>query len=183
MVVLALHTGLRIGELRALRWDDVDLVSGKLHVRRSVYRADSIGPPKSGQAREVPLNSVALRVLRGHRHLRGPLVFCRADGAFLGETEPYEPLAGFCRRAGLRTVAFHTLRHTFAPHLVMRGKPMNTVQELLGHATIEMTMRYAHLSPDVRRDAVESLTEAAPIRPGYGPATGVDLQLVDIGKV
>jgi site-specific recombinase XerD len=57
----------------------------------------------------------------------------------------------------MRRIGWHTLRHTFASHLVMRGAPIKAVQELLGHATIEMTMRYSHLSPDVRRDAVSLL--------------------------
>jgi site-specific recombinase XerD len=66
-----------------------------------------------------------------------------------------------CKRAGLRRIGWHALRHTFASHLVMRGVPLKAVQELMGHATIEMTMRYAHLSPDVRRSAVQMLLRAA----------------------
>ena len=67
------------------------------------------------------------------------------------------PLWRASKRADLRRVGWHVLRHTFASHLVMRGVALKAVQELLGHASIEMTMRYAHLSPDVRRDAVQVL--------------------------
>jgi site-specific recombinase XerD len=136
----------------------VDLVTGRLVVRRSVYRADKIGTPKSGKDREIPLNAEALQAMKQHRHVRGPLVFCQNDGAMLAETETCRPLAMACKVAGLRTVSWHTLRHTFASHLVMRGQPLKAVQELMGHASIEMTMRYAHLSPEVRRDAVNALS-------------------------
>src|SRR5882762_7301135 len=74
------------------------------------------------------------------------------------------PIWRACKRAGLRPISWHVLRHTFASHLVMRGVPLKAVQELLGHATIEMTMRYAHLSPDARRDAVGVLDLPAPDR-------------------
>jgi len=62
-----------------------------------------------------------------------------------------------CRRSSLSKVGWQVLRHTFVSHLVMRGVPIKAVQELLGHADIKMTMRYAHLSPDTWRDAVKLL--------------------------
>lgn len=62
-----------------------------------------------------------------------------------------------CKNAGLRNVTFHTLRHTAASYLVMGGVDLATVKEILGHSTIQMTMRYAHLSPDHRKNAVEIL--------------------------
>jgi site-specific recombinase XerD len=72
------------------------------------------------------------------------------------------------QRAGLRRIGWRVLRHTFASHLVMRGAPLKAVQELLGHATIEMTMRYAHLSSDTRRDAV-ALLDLGARRDGNSP--------------
>lgn len=153
MILVGLKAGLRLGELIGLRWEDVDLVAGRLMVRRAVARG-IIGTPKSGRSREIPTSDELLRALKGHRHLRGELVFCDADGRLLTKEECKHPLWRACKRAGLRLLGWHALRHTFASHLVMRGAPIKAVQEMLGHATIEMTMRYSHLSPDVRRDAV-----------------------------
>jgi integrase len=170
MIVLALRTGLRQGELLALRWEDVDLKAGVLHVRRSVTQGKvtdaatgelvsrkAVTEPKSGKGREVPLGDGALAVLRAQRHLRSELVFCGDDGRMLGKNECKWPLWSSCKRAGLRRIGWHVLRHTFASHLVMRGVPLRAVQDLMGHATVEMTMRYAHLSPNVPREAVRLL--------------------------
>ncbi len=162
MVVVGLKTGLRQGELLALRWEDVDLVAGRLVVRRSLA-GKRIETPKNHKSREVALSDEAIRALKAHRHLRGELVFCDEKGQLLTRHACKWPLWAACKRAGIRLVGRHTLRHTFASHLVMRGAPLKAVQELLGHADITMTMRYAHLSPDARRDAVRLLDA-----PAYG---------------
>lgn len=164
LVLLALRTGLRLGELLALRWCDVDLERARLVVRRSVARG-IIGTPKNGKTREVDLSEHARDALRAHRHLRSDLVFCDEAGALIARGAVKWPLYSACKRAGLPRVGWHVLRHTFASHLVMRGQPLKTAQELLGHATIEMTMRYAHLAPESRRDAVRLLDG-----PGVTPA-------------
>jgi len=156
MIVLALKAGLRQGELLALRREDIDLVTGLLRVRRSVTRG-FVTEPKNGKGRDIPLGDEAIAALKAERHLRGPLVFCDAAGRMWKKNEVKHPLWRACRKAGLRQIGWHVLRHTFASHLVMRGAAMKVVQELLGHATIEMTMRYAHLSPDVPRHAVKLL--------------------------
>ena len=88
-------------------------------------------------------------------------MLCADDGRTFTKHECKWPLRRAQRKAGILEVGWHDLRHTFASHLVMRGVPMKAVQELLGHATMEMTMRYAHLSPDVRRDAVKVLDQPA----------------------
>lgn len=161
MINVGLTTGLRQGELLALRWEDVDLVMGRLLVRRAVARG-VVGTPKSGKSREISLNEKVLAVLKRQRHLRGELVFCDDAGRMLRKGACKWPLWSACKRAGLRRIGWHTLRHTFASHLVMRRAPLKAVQELLGHSTIEMTMRYSHLSPDVRKDAVRLLDAAPP---------------------
>lgn len=156
MVTVALRAGLRLGELIGLRWQDVDLKAGRLVVRQAVARG-KVGTPKSGKKREVPLGAEALAALKAHRHLKSEFVFCGAAGAMLTKGETKRPLWSACKRAGLRLVGWHVLRHTFASQLAMRGAPMRAIQELMGHATMEMTLRYAHLSPDARREAVRLL--------------------------
>jgi len=85
------------------------------------------------------------------------------DGSILTKGESKHPLWRACKRAGLRRIGWHVLRHTFASHLVMRKAPIKAVQELMGHSTIAMTERYAHLSPDVRKDAVRLLDRLEPL--------------------
>jgi integrase len=121
MIMIAMRTGLRQGELLALRWDDVDLVAGRLMVRRSAV-SGVVGTPKSGKSREVPLSDDAIAALRSlASRFRGELVFCKEDGKMLTEGECKHPLWRACRKAGLRRIGWHLLRHTFASHLAMRG--------------------------------------------------------------
>ena len=156
-MVVALKTGLRVGELLALKWQDIDLVAGHLIVRRTLWR-DQEGPPKGGRNRKVPLSDEAQATLKAHRHLKGPYVFCNASGARLTHSMVKDVVPSTCRRAALgKHITTHGLRHTFASHLVMRGASLKAVQELLGHESIEMTLRYSHLTPDVKREAVQLL--------------------------
>ena len=163
-------SGLRLGELLALSWTDVDLSAGRLLVRHAVARG-VIGTPKSGRSREVALSNQASTVLEGHPR-RSTFVFSAPDGTMLTKDSTKAPLRNALRRAKLRHIGWHVLRHTFASHLVMRGAPLKAVQELLGHSTIEMTMRYAHLSPDARRDAVRLLDVKEPVTLCWRTSTG-----------
>ena len=156
MILVGLRTGLRFGELIGLRWQDVDLVAGRIMVRQNIVRG-IVGTPKSGHAREIPLGDDVQKALKSQRHLRGPLVFCDIGGEEFTTGEPRYALERICKLAGLRQIGWHVLRHTFASHLAMRGAPLKAIQDLLGHATIQMTMRYAHLAPEVARDAVRLL--------------------------
>ncbi|MCJ7797584.1 MAG: site-specific integrase, partial [Thermoleophilia bacterium] len=161
-VVTALKTGLRVGELLALKWEDLDLVAGRLLVRRTLWH-DQEGTPKGGRTREVPLSNEAIATLKAHRHLKGDYVFCETNGKRLTHSRVKSVVPSSCKKAGLaKRLTTHDLRHTFASHLVMRGVALKAVQELLGHATMEMTMRYAHLSPEVKREAVQVLDRPVP---------------------
>ena len=159
MLTVALKTGLRVGELLALRWSDVDLVAWQLVVRRTLWHGEE-GTPKGGRHRPVPLCEEAATVLKAHRHLKGPYVFCDAAGGPLTHSIVKDIVPRACVRAGLtKRLTWHGLRHSFASHLVMRGASIKAVQELLGHESIEMTLRYSHLTPDVRRSTVRLLDE------------------------
>jgi integrase len=146
VLTFAIDTGARAGEQLALEWGDIDWHSNLVVFRRSSTRGE-VGPTKSGKERKVPMTDRLVNALRRIKHLRGKLVFCRADGKPLTLWQLHERLWGTCRRAGLREIRWHDLRHSFASQLVMAGVPLRQVQDWLGHSTIAMTMRYSHLSP------------------------------------
>jgi len=98
---------------------------------------------KSGKARKIPINDRLAEVRRGNQ-LKSPYVFCDSQGRRFLEVK--RSFASACRKAGIEAFRFHDLRHTFASQLVMRGAGLKAVQELLGHASLAMNMRYAHLS-------------------------------------
>jgi integrase len=160
MIFFALRTGVRYGELCELRWSDVDLNAGRVVIRRSFCRGH-VTTPKGGRQREIPLSPQTADLLHKQRHLKGELVFCKDDGGYHIHRRADVAIKRCCRYAKLRSIGWHVLRHSFASHLVMRGVPLKSIQELLGHSTMEMTMRYAHLSPEVNRDAVATLDEAS----------------------
>ena len=150
MVLLALNTGMRRGELFSLKWADVDLEAGIV-----IVRAESA---KSGQTRRIPLNSEAAKILatwREHKESAGGFVFPGADGDRL--TNITKSWGGVTKLAQLKGFNFHDLRHSFASKLVQNGTDLNTVRTLLGHSQISTTLIYAHLAPDNLRAAVEKV--------------------------
>jgi len=153
LVLLAMNTGLRRGELFGLSWSDVNLPGKLLTV--------TAGNAKSRKARHIPLNAEALDVLkRWKKQGAGKgLVFPGAGGGRL--TNVNKSWEGLVADAELADFRFHDLRHHFASRLVMAGIDLNTVRELLGHADIAMTLRYAHLAPDKLADAVAKLGATA----------------------
>ncbi|WP_141324385.1 site-specific integrase [Myxococcus sp. AB025B] len=160
VLLVAIKAGLRQGELIGLQWNDLDLPRRTLHVRRSIWRGIE-DLPKGGRERTVELPESVVDALKAHRHLRGRFVFCQEDGRPLTRGKMAAPLSRALRAASISretgAVGWHDLRHTYGSHLAMHGVPLKVIQELMGHATVEMTMRYAHLSPDSRRKAVTVL--------------------------
>ena len=149
LVLLALNTGLRRGELFGLTWGCVSLARKQLTI--------AAGTAKSGKVRYVPLNAEALDVLeRWAKHHDGVgLVFPGLNGTRL--THINKSWAGLMKAAKLADFHFHDCRHHFASRLVMTGADLYTVKELLGHSDFEMTQRYAHLSPEHKAAAVDRL--------------------------
>lgn len=164
MLLVALKTGLRRGELRALRWSDVDFDRRIVHVRQSLRR-QTLGLPKGGRAREVEMSDDVKTVLLAHHHDRCIYVFCREDGEHFTEGDTRAPLERIRKRAGLRHMMWHVCRHTFCSHLVMRGIPLRVVQLLAGHTSYKVTERYAHLSPEIRGQAVRVLDRLPRVEP------------------
>jgi integrase len=153
IVLLAGQAGLRSGELRALRWADVNLEKRQLRVERSEWRGQ-VSTTKGGRIRYVPLTVALTDALRASRHLRGPLLLYRDDGS---------PVRGYvdqaARAAHLREKGPHMLRHTFCSHLAINGVPVRAIQELAGHRNLSTTLRYMHLSPVAIDSAIRTLEQ------------------------
>jgi integrase len=148
--ITAAFTGLRQGELLALRWRDVQWGLQRIHVRRN-YTDRTEKAPKSGRVRSAPMVDevmVALDALSRRDHFTRPddLVFCSTTGDHLDSWALRRRFYAALERAGLRRVHFHDLRHCFAS-LAVKKLPLSTVQGYLGHAHISTTMRYVHHAP------------------------------------
>lgn len=146
MVLTALRTGLRKGELFSMRWEDVDLKNALLTVPRG----------KGGKRRYIPLVPEIVAVLKELPRSAGEVdsfVFpsTRTGRAWVDIGRSWRRVLA---DAGIQNFRFHDLRHTFASRLAQRGAPLTAIRELLGHSDLKMTMRYAHLGPGDLRNAV-----------------------------
>lgn len=152
-------TGLRRGELLALRWQDIDAVAGVIRVRRS-YRRGEFGTPKSRRSsRAVPLAERVGVELEQHR-LRSDfteqrdLVFAHpSSGRVLDPSRVRKDFQTDREAAGLRPLRFHDLRHTFGTRMAAAGAPLRALQEWLGHSDYKTTMLYADYAPDSSQGA------------------------------
>ncbi len=157
IVTTALETGMRKSEILNLTWKDVDLARRTITVTRT----------KNGEIRTLPISDTLQLVLeRLYLERRGSWVFAKEDGMSYGNWR--KAFENACKRAGIEDFRFHDLRHTFASYLVMAGVDIRTVQELMGHKDIKMTMRYSHLSKAHLLEAVNKVgTKLAQI--GFDP--------------
>src|SRR5215212_9701813 len=181
LYVLALHTGMRIGELLALKWADTDLDAATVRVRRTLTRGEDgrgyvVGAAtKSGKGRRVQLTSRAVEALKRHlahqaeKRLKVGSLYRDQDLVFAGEggnpinpsnlrNRSFKPLL---ERAGLPRITFHDLRHTCASLLFQRNVHPKHVQELLGHASVAITLdTYSHMLPGMGSEAADAMGEA-----------------------
>jgi integrase len=150
MVLLAINTGLRRGELFGIQWSNVNLPGKVLTI--------PAGIAKSRKPRHIPLNAEAHDVLTRWKP-KGvepdALVFPSIGGGRFNNIN--KSWAAVAEAAKLEDFRFHDIRHSFASRLVMAGVDLNVVRELLGHADIAMTLRYSHLAPGKLADAVQKL--------------------------
>src|SRR6266550_2034337 len=146
LVTVALHSGMRLGEILNLCWQDLDFASGFILVRDS----------KNGESRHVPMDAILSALFRSYpRRLGTDLVFSSSSGGRIVDVR-----TGFrnaCKRAGLIDLHFHDLRHTFASQFVMSGGDLYILKEILGHKSLAMTTRYSHLSPTYKIKAIDRM--------------------------
>jgi integrase len=179
LYVLAVHTGMRQGELLALRWQDVDMENAVVSVRRTLTRSGgrvAFGEPKTKRSRRaIRLTPQAVEALRSHlkRQLRDMeilgdryqdqgLIFTTDTGAPINPSNLRQrSFAPLLKRAGLPHMRFHDLRHTCATLLLSRGVHPKFVQELLGHATIAITLdTYSHVMPSMGDATARAMADA-----------------------
>ncbi len=152
-IILALNTGMRSGEILGLEWRRVDMGNGLIWLEAE--------HTKTARRRTIPLNDNARTALLSRLNWRArhcpdsPWVFCDSRGRRIASVKKSFETA--CRRAGIDDFRIHDLRHTCAAWLVTAGIPLAEVRDLLGHRSIQMTERYAHLAPENIRSAVQRL--------------------------
>lgn len=153
LITVALHTGMRIGELLALDWADVHLFQRTITIRASLCRKAGLKLPKNKKIREASLTDAARNALASMQHHEGRVFNCAYETA-------HKAMKRIASNAGLEDVGFHTLRHTFASVLVMENVPLITVSRMLGHSSIRITERYAHLMRENQINAMATLAAA-----------------------
>lgn len=149
IVVIALNTGTRRGEILGLRWDEVDFTRNDISVQRT----------KSGKPRSVPMNSRVRQLMLELRAASPEATYVFGGPTGKGLTDIKHGFGSALRRAGITNFRFHDLRHSAATRMAMAGVDIFTVSSILGHATIQMTMRYAHATDERKRSATEVLAD------------------------
>ena len=167
VVVFAVLTGMRRGEIINLKWEQVDFENRLLHI----YTTPTF-KTKKGKRRTIPLHEVALQMLAGRREFADCEYVFSLNGQRILGTWAGRLFKRHVYQSGLRDkrLHFHSLRHTFASWLVQHGRSVYEVQKLLGHTNIRTTLKYSHIVPQELRDAVCQLpiAQCLTVESGYG---------------
>jgi integrase len=147
IVITAITTGARLREILNIKIKDIDFKTSKINLRHT----------KTGENDPVTMSEHLIEVLRDHlkSNNESEYLFCNSDGSPLKDIRT--AFNNALKEAGIKDCRFHDLRHTFASHLAMKGVKIRTLQELGRWKTISMVMRYAHLSPEHQKEAVDTL--------------------------
>jgi len=146
IILTALNTGMRLGEILSLKWSEVNFEAGFIQVEHS----------KNGKIRKIPINSLLKRILKNAKREGKGFVFMKEKKPRLSIRSAWH---GALRRAGIEHCRFHDLRHNFATYSLLHGADLVSLRDILGHYDINMTSRYAHSSERLKRKAVEPLAE------------------------
>lgn len=157
MILVAVKTGLRFGELLALKWEDINFKKSYLTVNRNIVRNVEVSP-KNNKSRTIPLTSSIINLLQNKNKV-SVYIFHDANLDHLKYNACLRRLQKICLKAGLRQISWHNLRHSFASHLAENKVSIIAIKELLGHSDIKTTMRYVHTNFPVLKNAIETLEE------------------------
>jgi integrase len=164
-VALAGEAGLRVGEVKALRWrEDVDMIARTITVNQQTCEGVTT-TPKGGTRRTIPMTSTLYEALKCLPMVRDGLVLRNADGSAKPDGETDHAIARICRRAGLPVRYWHTLRHTFGTHAALFGVNPWRLQAWLGHKRIDETMLYVHVAENHARELPDPIRDAAVVVP------------------
>jgi integrase len=183
LLLTAVLTGMRQGELFGLQWEDIDFARHQVHVRRSLWHG-TLGTPKSRRSRRAidmpPTLERALQQLSTTR--RSEFVFCSERGTPLdADNLRHRVFPEALRRAQLRRIRFHDLRHTYTSLLIAHNAHPKYIQAQLGHASIQTTLdRYGHLMPQLHQAEAQKLDELVFGQQAAAPARR--LQAVRVGR-
>jgi len=160
VVLLGGDAGLRLGEIIGLEWHDVDFRRGLLQIRRAVWEGQ-VSLPKGGKERVVPMTARLSAALQAHRHLRALRVLLKDEGLPVDRAWIAYGMRRAQRRANMvEDGRVHILRHTFCSRLAMLDVPAMSIKELAGHANLQTTQRYLHLSSKAKGTAIRALDGA-----------------------
>ena len=166
MLLFTLRTGVRIGELLALEWPDIDFNEKLVTIKRNIVNGH-VGSPKNNKYRRIYLAQDVFDALNIRRKSNG-LIFPSVINTYQTRSSCRHKLERLCAKANVKKIGWHGLRHSFASQLATNGVSLKTIQELLGHSDLKMVQRYAHLEPVTLKEAIRTLEPRVKLNLNFG---------------